>query len=203
MTQMTTGLETPRRSTMTRLEKRFVNSDRKGRAVARRLNALLEQVSPPPGSRYLDVGAGNGAATTRVATEWRLDATGVDLDPEQIALARARDDGGRPVGFVEADARRLPFADGEFDLVTSSKATHHIPEWEDALAEMCRVLRPGGHLVYADLALPRPLARLAGGFGRHPLPTRAALDATFERLGLAVVDRRRGPFVYEAVLQKA
>src|SRR6185503_658294 len=119
---------------MTRLEKRFVNSDRKGRAVARRLNALLEQVSPPPGSRYLDVGAGNGAATTQVATAWRLDATGVDLDPEQIALARARADDGRPVSFVEADARRLPFADGEFDLVTSSKATHHIPEWEDALA---------------------------------------------------------------------
>src|SRR6185436_5622594 len=97
MTQMTTGLETPRRSTMTRLEKRFVNSDRKRRAVARRLSALLEQVSPPPGSRYLDVGAGNGAATTQVATEWRLDATGVDLDPEQIALARARADDGRPV----------------------------------------------------------------------------------------------------------
>ena len=203
MTQMTTGLETPRRSTMTRLEKRFVNSDRKGRAVARRLSALLVQVSPPPDSRYLDVGAGNGAATTQVAAEWRLDATGVDLGPEQIALARARGDGDGPVSFVEADARRLPFADGEFDLVSSSKATHHIPEWEDALAEMCRVLRPGGHLVYADLAVPRALAWAAGWFGKHRLPTRAALDATFERQGLTAVERRTAPLHYEAVLRKA
>jgi demethylmenaquinone methyltransferase/2-methoxy-6-polyprenyl-1,4-benzoquinol methylase len=137
-----------------------------------------------------------------VAKEWRLEATGADLDPEQIALARARADDAWPVRFVEADATQLPFADGEFDLVTSSKATHHIPEWEEALAEMCRVLRPGGHLVYADLALPRPLARPAGWFAEHPLPTQAGLDAAFERLGLNVVDRRTGPFHYEAVLQK-
>ena len=203
MTQMTTGLETPRRSTMTRLEKRFVNSDRKGRAVARRLSALLEQVSPPPDSRYLDVGAGNGAATTQVAAEWRLDATGVDLDPEQIALARARGD-GRPAGQLRRGGRTAAaLADGEFDLVTSSKATHHIPEWEDALAEMCRVLRPGGHLAYADLALPRALAWAAGWVGKHRLPTRAALDATFERLGLTAVERRTAPFHYEAVLRKA
>jgi ubiquinone/menaquinone biosynthesis C-methylase UbiE len=201
MTQTTIGMEAPRRSTMTRLEKRFVNSERKSRAVAGRLNDMLERVAPQPGSRYLDVGSGNGAATIEVAAQWQLEATGVDLDPRQIALARGRADGW-PASFVEADARRLPFADGTFDLVTSSKATHHIPEWEDALAEMCRVLRPGGHLVYTDLALPRPLAWVAGRWGGDLPPTRAALDTASERLGLTVLSRRTSPFVYDTVLHK-
>ena len=133
---------------------------------------MLETVSPQPGSGYLDVGSGNGAATIEVAARWQLEATGVDLDPGQIALARAAGRGSRPVDFVEADARRLPFADGTFDLVTSSKATHHIPEWENALAEMCRVLRPGGHLVYTDIALPRPLAWVARRLGGDSPPSR-------------------------------
>jgi len=202
MTQTTIELETSRRSTMTRLEKRFVNSERKSRAVARRLSDMPETVSPQPGSRYLDVGSGNGAATIEVAARWQLEATGVDLDPGQIALARAAGRGSRPVDFVEADARRLPFADGTFDLVTSSKATHHIPEWENALAAMCRVLRPGGHLVYTDIALPRPLAWVAGRLGGDSPPSRAALDTAFERLGFRIVSRRTSPLVYEAVLHK-
>ena len=202
MTQTTIELETSRRSTMTRLEKRFVNSERKSRAVARRLSDMVETVSPQPGSRYLDVGSGNGAATTEVAARWQLEATGVDLDPGQIAVARAAGRGSRPVDFVEADARRLPFADGTFDLVTSSKATHHIPEWENALAEMSRVLRPSGHLVYTDIALPRPLAWVARRLGGDPPPSRAALDSAFEQLALTVLSRRTSPFVYDAVLRK-
>src|SRR5262245_54338901 len=128
--------------TMTRLEKRLVNSRRKGRAVASQLEALLAPIAPPAGSRYLDVGCGNGAATLAVAQTFQLEATGVDVDPVQIALARAAEAGDARVCFLEADAARLPFADESFDVVVSSKATHHIPAWTEALAEMARVVRP-------------------------------------------------------------
>jgi ubiquinone/menaquinone biosynthesis C-methylase UbiE/AcrR family transcriptional regulator len=191
----------PRRSTMSRLEKRLVNSERKSRAVGRRLRELLSLAGPVPGSRHLDVGCGNGAATIAVASAYRLDATGVDLDPGQIALARAAAGDG-PVRFLEADATHLPFPDSGFDVVTSSKATHHIPTWLGALAEMARVLRPGGHLVYSDLVVPRPVAWLAGRLTGHAPPTRRALDRAVEGLGLETVHRRVAPALYEAVLRK-
>lgn len=191
-----------RRSTMTPLEKRLVNSRRKGRAVARRLETLLADDAPPPGARYLDVGCGNGEATRAVAAAYGLAATGVDLDPAQIALARSGPGAGGSICFLAADATRLPFPDESFDVVTSSKATHHIPAWRDAMAEMERVLRLGGRLVYADLAAPRPLAWLVGRVTGHDPPTRAALDAALAALGLEVVYRRVTSVGYEAVLQK-
>src|SRR5262245_37454432 len=119
----------PRRSRMTRLEKRLVNSDRKSRGVASQLEDMLATFEPAPGFRYLDVGCGNGAATRAVAATFGLEATGVDVDPEQIAIASATR-GDSNVRFLEADATSLPFPDEAFDIVASSKATHHIPRWD-------------------------------------------------------------------------
>jgi ubiquinone/menaquinone biosynthesis C-methylase UbiE len=190
------------RQTMTGLEKRLVDSERKARAVASQLQTLLAPFAPPAGSRYLDVGCGNGAATLAVARAYGLEATGIDVDPAQVALARAAGKGNARVHFVEADATRLPFADASFDAVASSKATHHIQAWTEALAEMARVIRPGGHLVYTDLVLPGPLAWLAARLRKSEPPTRARLDATFESLGLTPVHRRTAGLVYEAVLRR-
>ena len=67
---------------------------------------------------------------------------------------------------------------------------------------MARVLRPGGRLVYTDIAAPRSLAWLVGRLTGHEPPTRPALDGTLEALGLTVVRRSVTPAVYKAVLRK-
>jgi SAM-dependent methyltransferase len=58
------------------------------------------------------------------------------------------------VRFRVGDVDALPFPDGSFDLVTSRRALHHFPDPARALAEMARVLRPGGRAGFADMAVP-------------------------------------------------
>ena len=107
-----------------------------------------------PGATVLDVGCGPGHLTRRLATRG-LDATGVDLDPAMIDRAASRGDAaGR---YVVADAASLPFEDDTFDVVVSTLSMHH---WSDAhagLAEMARVLRPGGRILIWDLGRGAPL----------------------------------------------
>jgi ubiquinone/menaquinone biosynthesis C-methylase UbiE len=69
--------------------------------------------------------------------------------------AVARGAAGRP-SFVIADAAALPFPDGAFDVVVSSFAVHHWPDRHAGLAEMMRVLRPGGRATIWDIAPPHP-----------------------------------------------
>ena len=186
---------------MTRLEKRFVNDLGHSRCVAEHAVQRLRRLPVQPGSSYLDVGCGNGAAALLVADTFGLRVVGVDVDPEQIALARNAQGDRTNVDFVTADATCLPFEDGQFDLIATNKTTHHVPEWRRAIAEMRRALKPGGYLVYADLTAPswlawvlKPLARQAGVF------TAADLDRGFA--SLRQVYGRIGWLHYETVLQK-
>ncbi len=91
-----------------------------------------------PGQTLLDVGCGTGWFSRRFAAQG-LAVAGLDADP--AALAFARDRPGPAVRYVEGDARRLPFADGSFDLVVSVAALCFVDDWEDALLEMARVSR--------------------------------------------------------------
>lgn len=80
-----------------------------------------------------------------------VELTGVDLSPAMLAAARRRAAAlGRPVALVEGDAQDLPFADGDFDTVLCALALCTIPDQRRALAEMHRVLRPGGLLLLVD-----------------------------------------------------
>ncbi|GAB2517093.1 class I SAM-dependent methyltransferase [Nocardiopsis aegyptia] len=79
------------------------------------------------------------------------DLTGVDLSPGMLARARERAEAvGIDAAFVEGDAQDLPFADGEFDSVVCALALCTIPDQRAAVAEMWRVLRPGGRLALVD-----------------------------------------------------
>ncbi|CAL9526183.1 2-methoxy-6-polyprenyl-1,4-benzoquinol methylase, mitochondrial [Nocardiopsis dassonvillei] len=80
-----------------------------------------------------------------------VELTGLDLSPEMLSAARRRAAAlGRPVVLVEGDAQDMPFADRDFDTVLCALALCAIPDQRRALAEMHRVLRPGGLLLLVD-----------------------------------------------------
>ncbi len=128
------------------------------RATAGAIEPLLDVAGVAAGTRVLDVGTGLGALAAAAAGRG-AQATGADLATGMVAAARARHP---DVEFVEADAERLPFADGHFDAVLGAFVVNHLPEPERAAAELARV---GGRVALAmwgadsaHLALPSAAA---------------------------------------------
>jgi ubiquinone/menaquinone biosynthesis C-methylase UbiE len=189
---------------MSQFEKLFVNNDRHSQRVSLHAERLVRLTNPKPKQRYLDIGCGNGAAPIHIARKFWLEVTGVDVDPEQIALAQANSQGMTNIRFMTLDSRDLPFADGEFDIVFTNKVTHHITGWQKAVAEMVRVLRVGGYLIYADFILPSIAVRLGEAVfgGSASFPTREALDDLFVRSGLRPAHRLVFPMHFEGVFLK-
>jgi SAM-dependent methyltransferase len=122
------------------------------------------------GKSVLDVGCGNGYVLSKYAREG-ADVFGIDLTDAAIGLSQARFALlGLEGTFQVADAEALPFADGTFDCVCSMGVLHHTPDTPRAVAEIYRVLKPGGRLIvmfyHRDSVLYRwnfPLRRLLSG----------------------------------------
>jgi 2-polyprenyl-6-hydroxyphenyl methylase/3-demethylubiquinone-9 3-methyltransferase len=106
-----------------------------------------------PGAVLVDLGCGAGLLAPHAA---RLGYRQVGVDLGERALMLAREHGVLP---VRADVGRLPLADGVADAVSAGEILEHVPDLPAAVAEACRVLRPGGALVIDTLARTR-LARL-------------------------------------------
>lgn len=97
-----------------------------------------------PGERILDVGCGTGSLTFELATHPELAAiNAIDFSPTFVAAAQARNTDPR-VTIAEADATALPFPDRSFDRAMALLVLHFVPEAGRAIAEMRRVVRPGG-----------------------------------------------------------
>lgn len=96
----------------------------------------LKRLQPNPGDRLLDVGCGTGWFTRKFSGLPGVKITGVDIDQDALAFARARD----PLSmYIKADARQLPFQDAQFDRVVSISALCFVDPWESALAEIVRL----------------------------------------------------------------
>jgi SAM-dependent methyltransferase len=113
-----------------------------------------------PGQRVLDLGCGEGRHVIAAHALSGADAVGVDLSLDDLATARQRqrefpgDEGTTALfALLAADGLRLPFADDCFDAVICSEVLEHVPDWRGLLAEIERVLRPGGRLC---ISVPRP-----------------------------------------------
>lgn len=117
-----------------------------------------------PGDRFLDVGCGTGAAV-RDAAAVAARAVGVDLSVRMVERARELATDGAE--FVVADSEDLPFADGEFTAVLCTASFHHYPDPRRAVAEMARVLEPGGRVVIGDGTSDLLAARVADGILRR------------------------------------
>ena len=133
----------------------------------------VEQALIKPGDSVLDVGCGTGEVTLLAKTRAKAGSVyGIDPAPEMIAVARRKATRKRldidfRVGVIES----LPFPDSSIDVVTSSLMMHHLPEdlKVRGLAEIYRVLKPGGRLLVADFMRPTGslLNHLFIAFTRH------------------------------------
>lgn len=120
-------------------------------AMGRRLFTLWHQptewLNIPAGGAALDIGCGPGNVTSALAAAAGPDALALGVDISEPMLTRAvQAEAGPQVGFIRADAQRLPFRDASFDAVVSIAAFQLIPDLDAAVAEIARVLRPTGRV---------------------------------------------------------
>jgi SAM-dependent methyltransferase len=105
---------------------------------------FLDWLAPQVGGRWIDVGCGSGAFTELIVQRCAPAEThGIDPSPAQLAFARERP-GARGVTFQSGDAMALPFADDRFDAATMALVIFFVPDPAKGVAEMVRVVRPGG-----------------------------------------------------------
>ncbi len=121
------------------------------------------------GKNILEVSCGHGGGASYLArTLQPARYTGLDLNSTGIRFCRKRHrvDG---LDFIQGDAENLPFADNTFDAVINVEASHCYPSFPRFLAEVARVLRPGGHFLYADFRFREGLAEWEQALASAPL----------------------------------
>ena len=119
----------------------------------RRRDLVHEAIAAAPGERLLDVGCGPGFYVAelleRVGPEGHV--TGIDTSAPMLSITARRVEGHDNVELVEAPATALPFDSGAFDAAISVQVLEYVDDVGVALAELHRVLRPGGRLVLWDV----------------------------------------------------
>jgi ubiquinone/menaquinone biosynthesis C-methylase UbiE len=185
------------------------------RALALRRISCLDLVRSVRG-RVLDLGCGPGALAVPLAMEGR-EVVAFDLSTEMVQVAKSLIGDLPNTSFCVGDAVSLPFAAGAFDVVVTTGVLEYVPSIERALAEIARVLRPGGSIV-ATVSLPRTLERqvtrlvgpwlvhLKGGTASSSMFHRAYDVNEIEKLlgiaGFEILDRRFScfaPFPVDAI----
>lgn len=159
-------------------------------AVTERLERrlVLDLAGDVHAKRVLDLGCGDGDLAVELAKLGGA-VTGADASPSMISAARLRAQReGVSAQFRIAQAKQLPFADAEFDVIAAVTILCFVDDVQPVFREMARVLRPGGHLVIGELgkwstwALAR---RIRGWFG-SPLWRRARFRTPGEMRALAL-----------------
>lgn len=135
---------------------------------------FLDWIAPEPGLRWLDVGCGNGAFTERIVSRCApASVDGIDPSEEQLAYARALPS-LRNARFRPGNAMALPFPDDVFDAAVMPLVIFFVPDPAKGVAEMARVVRPGGSVTAYAWNME------GGGFPN------AALLAEMRGMGVAV-----------------
>lgn len=160
-------------------------------ALARRLFAAWQHpqdwLNISRGGVALDVGCGPGNVTATLADAVGPDGLALGVDISEPMLARAVRSNSKPqLGFMKADAQRLPLRDDTVDAVVSIAVLQLVPDPSAAVAEMARVLRPGGRL-----AIMVPTAGRPGPFWRL-LPNTGAYIFGDDELGDILEDNGFG-----------
>ena len=156
----------------------------------RRRGLVHEAIAAAPGERILDVGCGPGfymaELLERVGSDGHV--SGLDTSAPMLAIAARRVEGHENVELLEAPATALPFDSGSFDGAISVQVLEYVDDVGLALAELHRVLRPGGRLVVWDVdwetvsmhsADPQRMRRVLDAWDRHLV--HRSLPATLAR----------------------
>jgi len=147
--------------------------DRLWRArAARELKPVLDR----PDALVLDLCCGTGDLAFSLARKAKARIVGADFSHTMLVYARdkaANVSEWSAVRFFEADALRLPLADGSFDLVTTAFGFRNLANYEDGLRELFRILKPGGNLAILEFTEPVPgfLGDAYRFYTRRVLPT--------------------------------
>jgi ubiquinone/menaquinone biosynthesis C-methylase UbiE len=126
----------------------------------------FEAVAAAQPRRMLEVGGGEGELAERIVRELHADVIGIDQSEAMVEVQRSKGIDAR-VG----DVQQLPFADGEFDAALAAWMLYHVPELDRGLAELARVLKPGGVLVAVTNSVDHlqelwDMAELANAIGK-------------------------------------
>ena len=168
---------------------------------------LVKFAEVKPGETVLDVGTGTGVVAITAARAG-ASVTGLDLTPALLDVARENARVARlaTTQWFEGDAESLPFPDGQFDVVVSQFGHMFAPRPDVAVAEMRRVLKPGGRIAFATWPPEHFVGRLFAFVGKNspppppgaaPPPQWGSPGIVAERLG----DKFEAPFFSRGVMQ--
>lgn len=121
--------------------------------IVRLRDWAFTRLAPRAGETALDIGAGTGAETRRLAAAVGSAGRAVGIEPHPVIRAEAQRRAaadGAPARFVNGDAASLPLADASVDLVRCERVFQHLPDPRAAVSEIARVLRPGGRVAVLD-----------------------------------------------------
>ena len=187
---MTTRLDDPELVTAeyaddARLRRRAAAYTGVGTAVVAR-GAVVAAVAEARPARVLEVGCGWGELAQWIADEVGAAVVAIDLSPHMVELARASG-----VAAEVADVQGLPFADGSFDVAVAAWMLYHVPDRDQAVSELARVLCPGGRLVAATNSVSHlhELRELVGS-GRSTISFSRETGADLLERHFARVERR-------------
>lgn len=155
--------------------------DEKNRACIQLYHQVATQVELG-GKEVLEVSCGHGGGASYLARTLRPTRyLGLDLNPKGVRFCEERH---RVSGlsFVQGDAEKLSFAEASFDAVINVEASHCYPDFAGFLGEVARVLRPGGHFLYADFRFSEDLPAWDAALASAPLAMRRSRDISADVL---------------------
>lgn len=137
--------------------------------------ALTRALQPRKGMRILDVAAGTCTSSSAIAGSG-AQVTAVDFSEGMLDEGRRRQGHNELIEFVHGDATALPFDDDSFDAATVSFGLRNVSEPQRAIAEMKRVVKPGGRVVICEFSRPaKGLRAPYSAYTRHVMPKIAGL----------------------------
>lgn len=135
------------------------------------------------GKSVLEVSCGHGGGASWITRNLKPSHyTGLDLNPEGIRFCQTRHKDVAGLQFVQGDAQNLPYEEKTFDAVINVEASHCYPDFAAFLTEVARVLKPGGHFLYADFRFSEDIVAWEEAIHDAPLKVIHTQDISAEVL---------------------